>query len=92
MAFLEKTIHELDKFRDFIYSQGVLDTKTKFLIALSNCVALGCEPCMMYRFKAARNEFDCTEAEIEEAVSIAILNAAGMTQAKATAAWKKIES
>jgi alkylhydroperoxidase/carboxymuconolactone decarboxylase family protein YurZ len=89
MAFMEKTKQELDKFREFVYSDGALNKKTKFLIALSNCVALGCEPCMIYRFKAAREEFDCTEAEIEEAISIAVLNAAGATQAKAMAAWNK---
>jgi alkylhydroperoxidase/carboxymuconolactone decarboxylase family protein YurZ len=90
MEFLEMTTKELDKFREFVYAPGALSKKTKFLMALSNCVALGCEPCMIYRFKAARDEFDCTDAEIEEAVSIAILNSAGVTQARAVAAWKKI--
>lgn len=46
---------------------------------------------MIYRLKAAKDEFDCTEAEIEEVVLIAILNAAGITQAKFMAAWKKLE-
>jgi alkylhydroperoxidase/carboxymuconolactone decarboxylase family protein YurZ len=87
---MDKTSKALDTFRDAIYSGGVLDKKTKFLIALSNCVALGCEPCMIYRLKAAKDEFDCTDAEIEEAVSVAILNAAGTTQAKFMAAWKKL--
>lgn len=86
---MENTTGALDRFREAIYASGALDKKTKFLIALSNCVALGCEPCMIYRLKAARDEFDCTEAEIEEAVSVAILNAAGTTQAKFMAAWGK---
>jgi alkylhydroperoxidase/carboxymuconolactone decarboxylase family protein YurZ len=89
MEFMDKTSHALDKFRDAIYAEGALDKKTKFLIALSNCVALGCEPCMIHRLKAAKEEFDCTETEIEDAVSIAILNAAGTTQAKFMAAWRK---
>ena len=92
MSFLEKTGHELDKFRQYVYTPGALDSKTKFLIALSNCVALECEPCTMYRLKAASEEFDCTESEIEEAVSIAIMNKAGVTQAKVMAAWRKLES
>ena len=91
MEFLEKTTKALDLFRDAIYEEGALSKKTKFLIALSNCVALGCEPCMIYRLKAAKHEFNCTDQEIEEAVSIAILNAAGTTQAKLVAAWKKSE-
>lgn len=90
MSFMENTTHALDQFRNSIYSSGALDKKTKFLIALSNSVALGCEPCMIYRLKAAKDEFNCTDAEIEEAVSIAILNAAGTTQAKFMAAWKKL--
>ena len=90
MGFLEKTIKELDNFREFVYAPGALDKKTKFLIALSNCIALGCEPCTMYRLKAARDEFECSEAEIEEAIAIAIMNSAGVTQAKVMAAWKKI--
>ena len=92
MTFLEETARELDRFREYVNAPGALDKKTKFLIALSNCVALGCEPCMMFRFKAAREEFDCTQAEIEEAVSIAILNAAGTTQAKLMKAWRMTES
>jgi alkylhydroperoxidase/carboxymuconolactone decarboxylase family protein YurZ len=90
MAFMENTTKALDEFRNAIYATGALDKKTKFLIALSNCVALGCEPCMIHRLKAARDEFDCTEAEIEEVVSIAVLNAAGTTQAKFMAAWNKL--
>ena len=90
MTFMENTSKALDTFREAIYAGGALDKKTKFLIALSNCVALGCEPCMIYRLKAAKDEFNCSDAEIEEAVSIAILNAAGTTQAKFMAAWKKI--
>jgi len=92
MEFMEKTAKAMDEFREAIYAEGVLHKKTKFLIALSNCVALGCEPCVMFRLKAARKEFDCTEEEVEEAVSIAILNAAGTTHAKFMAAWKKTES
>lgn len=92
MAFLEKTELELDKFREYVYSDGALDKKTKFLIALSNCVALGCEPCTMFRLRAAKEEFDCTLEEIEEAVSIAIMNSAGVTNAKVKAAWRKVEN
>jgi alkylhydroperoxidase/carboxymuconolactone decarboxylase family protein YurZ len=90
MAFMDRTSNSLDQFRESVYAGGALDKKTKFLIALSNCVALGCEPCMIYRLKAAKDEFNCTDAEIEEAVSIAILNAAGTTQAKFMAAWRKL--
>lgn len=90
MSFLEKTSAELEKFREFVYRPGALDKKTKFLMALSNCVALGCEPCTLYRLKAAREEFDCTEAEIEEAVTIAIMNSAGVTQARVMSAWNKL--
>lgn len=87
MAFLERTESEIEKLREYIYKSGALDKKTKFLMALSNCVALGCEPCMIYRFRAAKNEFDCSEEEIEEAISIAVMNGAGVTLAKAKAAW-----
>lgn len=89
MAFLENTEREIEKLRAYIYAPGAIDSKTKFLIALSNCVALGCEPCMMYRLRAAKNEFNCSEAEIEEAISIAIMNGAGVTLAKVKSAWSK---
>ena len=92
MEFLNETSKEIEKFRQYIYSDGALDKKTKFLIALSNCVALECEPCTMYRLRAASDEFDCTQAEIEEAVSIAIMNKAGVTQAKVMAAWNKVHT
>ena len=62
------------------------------MIALSNCVALECEPCTIYRLREARNTFDLTENEIEEAVSIALMNRAGVTQAKFMAAWRKFEN
>ena len=87
MDFLKNTEAEIEKLREYIYKPGALDKKTKFLMAISNCVALGCEPCMIYRFRAAKEEFDCTTEEIEEAVSIAIMNGAGVTMAKAKAAW-----
>lgn len=92
MSFLKKTANELDKFRQYVYTPGALDSKTKFLIALSNCVALECEPCMMYRMKVASDEFDCSESEIEEAISIAIMNKAGVTQAKVMAAWRNVDA
>jgi alkylhydroperoxidase/carboxymuconolactone decarboxylase family protein YurZ len=91
MAFLESISTELEKLREFVFAPGALDKKTKFLIALSNCVALGCEPCTMYRLKAAKEEFDCTESEIEEAIAIAIMNTAGTTQARVMAAWRKLD-
>jgi alkylhydroperoxidase/carboxymuconolactone decarboxylase family protein YurZ len=90
-TFLERTAMELDKFRDFVYAEGALDRRTKLLIALSNCVALGCEPCMLHRLKAARDEFDCSKDEIEEAVALAIMNSAGVTQARVVAAWNKLD-
>lgn len=89
MPFLEKTEIEIEKLREYIYKPGAIDSKTKFLIALSNCVALGCEPCTMHRLRRAKSEFDCTEEEIEEAISIAVMNSAGATLAKAKAAWGK---
>ena len=81
--FLKKSKDELQKFREFVYQDGVLDKKTKFLIAFSNCVALGCEP---------KGQYGCTDEEIEEAISIAILNKAGVTEAQVKAAWKKAQS
>jgi len=90
--FLKKSKDELQKFREFVYQDGVLDKKTKFLIAFSNCVALGCEPCMISRFKKAKGQYGCTDEEIEEAISIAILNKAGVTEAQVKAAWKKAQS
>ncbi len=92
MPFLDQTAAELDKFRQFVYTPGALDAKTKFLIALSNVVALECEPCTMYRLKQGREEFGCTEAEMEEAVALALMNRAGVTQAKLRAAWRKLEA
>ena len=89
--FLEKTADELDKIRQFVYTPGALDSKTKFLIALSNCVALGCEPCMMYRLEMAKKELELTDQEIEEAIAIAIMNQAGNTQAKDSAAFRKLK-
>lgn len=91
MQFLENTSKELDKFRDYIYQQGALDSKTKFLIALSNVVALGCEPCMIYRLGPERERLGITNQEMEEAISIAIMNHAGTTLAKTKAAWKKLQ-
>ena len=51
---------------------GILTDKTRELIAIAASVACGCEPCLKYHYKAAK-EAGCTVEEMTEAVGVAIM-------------------
>ncbi len=55
---------------------GVLDTKTKELMAVAISVAVRCDPCVTYHVSAARRA-GATREEIAETVGLAIYMGAG---------------
>ncbi|XOV85091.1 MAG: carboxymuconolactone decarboxylase family protein [bacterium] len=64
-------------------TQGVLDTKTKELIALSIAVALRCDGCITFHAHDALSA-GASEAEINEALGVAILMGGGPSVVYAT--------
>ncbi len=64
------------------YSNGTLDKKQKELIAIGISVVINCESCMEWHTKQALNE-GSTEAEIIEAIEVAIEMSGGPGTASA---------
>lgn len=72
---------------------GVLDTKTKELIAMAISVTVRCDPCIAFHAKAARAA-GATREEIMETVATAIYMGAGpayMYAAQAVEAFDQFE-
>lgn len=68
-----KAFHELGV---SALAAGVLDTKTKELMAVAISVAVRCDPCVTYHVAAARKQ-GATREEIAETVGLAIYMGAG---------------
>jgi AhpD family alkylhydroperoxidase len=86
--FIEKEPDALyHRFADKVYEPGLLDGKTKELIALACSVMADCVPCIEYHYPKAA-EAGASEAEIREALAITMTVAAGSKQAKY---WKLIQ-
>lgn len=72
-----------DQFHASIYGQeGVLGRKTKHLIALAASLAAGCEPWTQYCFAVAK-QLNIPEAELNEAIAIAMTVGASKVKALA---------
>jgi AhpD family alkylhydroperoxidase len=80
--FLLADVNELyDKFSDRVYSENVLDKKTKELIALSCSIMADCVPCIDHHYKAVV-QAGANQEEIAEALAISMSVSAGSKRAK----------
>jgi AhpD family alkylhydroperoxidase len=80
--FIDKEPDALyQRFADKVYEPGLLDGKTKELIALACSVMADCVPCIEYHYPKAK-EKGASDAEIREAMAITMTVAAGSKQAK----------
>lgn len=75
-------LEKYDNFFTTVYSESVIDRKTKHLIALAASLAAGCEPWTSYCFAVAK-ELDIPKKEIDETIAIAMT--VGATKIKALA-------
>lgn len=60
-----------DEFFSLVYSQGVLDAKMKYLIALGASLGAGCQPWTEFSLAVARQN-GASEDEINETVTVAM--------------------
>lgn len=89
--FILNEINELyEKFASAVYGPGVLDGKTKELIALSDSVMADCAPCIEYHYRKAV-EAGASKEEIAESIAIAMSVSAGSKQAKYTSVIDRLE-
>ncbi|WP_448580372.1 carboxymuconolactone decarboxylase family protein [Thermaurantiacus sp.] len=72
-------------------AEGALDAKTKELVALGISVAVRCDPCIAYHSRAAVKA-GATEAEIAEALGMAIYMGAGPSVMYAAKALQAAQS
>jgi AhpD family alkylhydroperoxidase len=80
--FILKEMDELwEQFSHRAYQPGVLDGKTKELIAVSNSVLADCVPCLQYHYKRAK-EAGASNEELAECFAIAMSISAGSKKAK----------
>ena len=71
---------------------GVLDSKTKELIALAIGIAVRCDGCLAFHAKAAK-KYGATREEIAEVIGVAIYMGGGpaaITGAEALSAWDQL--
>jgi AhpD family alkylhydroperoxidase len=89
--FILKEIDELwEKFSRSVYEPGILDGKTKELIAVSNSVMADCTPCLEYHYKRAVVA-GASKEEIAESLAIAMSISAGNKKAKYGSVIDRIE-
>jgi AhpD family alkylhydroperoxidase len=63
---------DLSSLKAAIMAEGVIDARTKKLLAIASAVALDCEPCVKRHREFAR-EAGISEDEVDEAVLVASL-------------------
>lgn len=71
---------------------GVLDSKTKELIALSIGIAMRCDGCLAFHVKAA-HKYGATREEVAEAIAVAVYMGGGPSMiygAEALDAWDQL--
>jgi len=69
-------IDHYDHFHSAVYGpEGALDRKVRHLICLGAALSAGCEPCTKYALGVLR-ELQTSDAEIDEAVEVAMTVAA----------------
>lgn len=72
MADNHDVIEHYNRFHEAVYApEGALDRKTRHLICLGAALGASCEPCTKYALDVLR-ELQTTDAEIDEAISIAM--------------------
>ncbi|WP_229120985.1 carboxymuconolactone decarboxylase family protein [Halapricum desulfuricans] len=83
----------IESFMGFVHnaeSGGALDAKTKELMSLALGVTLRCEDCIVWHLDAAL-EAGATEAEIVEALEIAVVMGGGPALMYATEAYETLQ-
>jgi len=83
----------VESFLGFVHnaeSDGALDAKTKELMSLALGVTLRCEDCIIWHLDAAL-EAGATEAEIIEALEIAVVMGGGPALMYATEAYETLQ-
>ncbi len=75
---------------DAAFKPGVLDTKVKELISLGISVAVHCDDCIAYHTRGAL-EAGASEAEIIEALGVALMMGAGISLAYSTHTFEAME-
>lgn len=81
MYLLEELNRLYDAFSDEAYAPGVLDGKTKELIALACSVMADCAPCIEYHHAKAAAA-GASREEVRDALGITMSVAAGSKRAK----------
>jgi AhpD family alkylhydroperoxidase len=66
-----ESLQKYQTFFDDVYAEGVLNRKTKHLIALGASLAAGCQPSTQYCLAVAR-ELGATDEELKEAMAVAM--------------------
>ena len=90
--FIPKNIEEsYNNFSDAVFKPGILDGKTKELIAIGASVMADCIPCIEYHFSAAIKK-GATVDEIREAFAISMSISSGSKRAKYTHVFEKLAS
>ncbi len=89
--FLLKEVDELyDQFSDKVYAAGVLDKKTKELIAVACSVLADCVPCIEWHYQHAVAA-GASQEELSEALAISMSISAGSKRAKYGPVVSKLE-
>jgi AhpD family alkylhydroperoxidase len=89
--FLLEGVNELyDHFSDKVYAPGFLDKKTKEVIAVACSVMADCPGCIEWHYQAAVNA-GSKEAELSEALAIAMAICSGSKRAKYGSIISKLE-
>lgn len=78
-----------NSFSDEVYKPGILDGKTKQLVAIGASVMADCIPCIEYHFNAAVKN-GATVGEIREAFAITMTIGAGSKQGKYSSVFEKL--
>ena len=80
--FLLNEVNELyDRFSEQVYAAGVLNKKTKELIAVACSVMADCVPCLEWHYQQAVTA-GATREELSEALAISVSISAGSKRAK----------
>ena len=89
--FLLKEVEQLyRKFSNSVYQPGVLDAKTKELIALACSVMADCVPCIKFHYGGVAKAGASTE-EIAEALAISMSISSGSKWAKYRSLIEELE-
>ena len=68
---VDESLKNYQTFIDNVYSEGALDRKTKYLIAIGASLVAGCEPLAQYYLSAAK-QLNATNEELKETMTLAM--------------------